>query len=210
MTNKVCDDKTTKETTRATSERDKMPKGDNNDIFKQKRIVMLNSEVTCKVATDFQEELFKLQLQDPSAPIVVLINSPGGSVTSMWAMVDAMDLLSCPIYTLACGEAMSAASIVLANGEKGKRFATPNTYIMLHQVRSGMAGKNTEIQNYAKWVDEIQRQIDRFFIAKTKITRKTIRQYMDIDTFVDAKKALELGVIDSVITDFAELRVPGW
>jgi len=130
----------------------------------------------------------------------------------MWSMVDAMDLLRCDVHTLCVGKAMSAASCVLMNGVKGKRFCTPHARIMMHKIAGGSFGDVDSMANYVDEVKRLQKQSDDFMVSKTKFNKKELLALFKEkgEIYLPAQKALEKGVVDKVIRSFSELKLKGW
>jgi len=178
----------------------------------RKRCVYLTGRIEEDTARKFVENILRLEMNDPTRDILVIIDSRGGSVDSMWSMVDAMDLLRCKVHTLCVGKAMSAAGIVLMNGTKGSRFCTPHARVMIHQIGAGIQGDVDAMENYIEEMARLQRQSDDFIVQKTKYNKKdllaTIKEKREI--YLSAEEALKRGVVDKIITSFSELKLKGW
>ncbi len=190
-----------------------MPMENNKDSLSAKRrCVYLTGTINEETTRKFVENILRLEMQEPTKDILVIIDSCGGSVDSMWSMIDTMNLLRCKVHTLCVGKAMSAAGIVLMNGTKGKRFCTPHARIMIHQIGSGARGETDSMENYIEEISRLQRQSDDFVVQKTKYNKKDlladIKEKREI--YLPAEKALEKGIVDKIITSFNELKLKGW
>ncbi len=180
------------------------------DEQKTKRCVYLIGNVDEESSEEFIKTLFKLELEGPEKDIVVVIDSYGGYVHSMWGMIDTMNLLSCPIHTLTVGKAMSAGAMVLLNGAKGKRYIAPNASIMLHQLSAGISGTASSLLNEAEEIKRMHKHMCDFIIKNTKIAKNKIAEIMREDFHLNSRQAVEFGVVDRVLTKFGDLKLKGW
>ncbi|PIS17397.1 MAG: ATP-dependent Clp protease proteolytic subunit, partial [Candidatus Nealsonbacteria bacterium CG09_land_8_20_14_0_10_42_14] len=140
-----------------------------------------------------------LASQDPKKDIQLYINSPGGSVTAGMAIYDTMQYVKCPISTVCVGMAASMGATLLAAGEKGKRFALPNSQILLHQVAGGVTGEAIEIEITAKQIIKIKEKLNKILAKHTGQLLDKVEKDTDRDFYLDAQEAKEYGIIDEVI-----------
>ncbi|MEG0752484.1 MAG: ATP-dependent Clp endopeptidase proteolytic subunit ClpP [Angelakisella sp.] len=173
------------------------------DIFSRllnDRIVMLCEEVTDTSASLVVAQLLYLEGQDPEKDISLYINSPGGSVTAGMAIYDTMNYIKCDVSTICVGMAASMGSFLLAAGAKGKRFALPNSEIMIHQPMGGMKGQVTDIKIHTDRLLHIKEKLNKILANQTGKPLDVIIKDTERDNFLDADEALEYGLIDKVIT----------
>lgn len=163
------------------------------------RIIMLTEEFTDDLASVIIGQLLYLQNEDPKKDITMYINSPGGSVTAMWAIIDTMDMIKPQISTVCVGLAASAASFVLANGQKGKRFILPNAEVMIHQPLGGAQGQASDVEIKArKLIEAKERGID-FYVKKTGQKRAKIAKDIDRDYYLSAEESVNYGIVDKIL-----------
>lgn len=173
------------------------------DIFSRllnDRIVMLNEEVNNVTASLVVAQLLYLEGQDPSKDISLYINSPGGSVTAGLAIYDTMQYIKCDVSTICLGMAASMGAFLLAGGTKGKRFALPNSTIMIHQPSGGAQGQATEIQIVADHIAKTKRTLNEILAANTGQPLEVVEKDTDRDNYMSAEEALAYGLIDGVVT----------
>ncbi|HDJ30373.1 MAG TPA: ATP-dependent Clp protease proteolytic subunit [bacterium] len=163
------------------------------------RIVFLAGPITDALANLVIAQILYLASKDPKKEIKLYINSPGGSVTAGLAIYDTMQYVECPISTVCVGLAGSMAAVLLAAGKKGKRFALPNSEILLHQVAGGVSGEAVEIEITAKQIIKIKNKINQILAKHTGQPLKKIEKDTDRDFYLSAKEAKEYGIIDMVI-----------
>ena len=164
------------------------------------RIIFLGDEVDNNTANLIIAQLLFLEAEDPDKDISFYINSPGGSVTSGFAIYDTMNYIKPDVSTICVGMAASMGAFLLAAGAKGKRFALPNSEIMIHQPLGGVQGQATDIAIHAKRIVEIKEQINKILSERTGQTLKKISQDTERDNFMTAQEALKYGLIDHVVT----------
>lgn len=181
-----------------------------NEIENHKRYVYLTDTVDEDMAEDTIKALFKFEKENPSDDIIVIINSYGGYVDSMWAIVDAMQMVSCPIHTLVVGKAMSAGSLILLSGDKGKRYSTPNSRIMIHQISGASYGATKDVEAHANEMKRMEMQCRQHIVKRTKFTLKNLDNVLHHDYFLTPKDAIKHGVIDKVVSSFSDLNIKGW
>lgn len=163
------------------------------------RIIFLADEVNDVTASLVVAQLLYLEVEDPDKDIALYINSPGGSVTAGMAIYDTMNYIKCDVSTICIGMAASMGAFLLSSGAKGKRFALPNSEIMIHQPLGGMQGQATDIKIHA---DHILRTRDTLNSILAKNTGKpidVIAKDTDRDNFMSAEEAMNYGLIDKVI-----------
>ena len=163
------------------------------------RIILLGSAINDDVANSIVAQLLYLQFEDSKADIHMYINSPGGSITSGMAIYDTMQFISCDVATYCLGQCASMGAMLLTAGTKGKRFALPNSRIMIHQPLAGMQGTAVELQIHAKEVIRTKRRMNELMLKHTGQTLDKIEQDTDRDNFMSAEEAQAYGLIDSVL-----------
>ena len=163
------------------------------------RIIMLSGQIDDNVANSVIAQLLFLDAQDPEKDIFLYINSPGGSVTAGMAMYDTMNFINADVQTIVIGMAASMASVLLAAGEKGKRWALPNAEVMIHQPLGGAQGQATEIESAARHILKTRERLNQILSDKTGQPIEVIEQDTDRDNFKTAEEALEYGLIDGIM-----------
>ena len=161
------------------------------DIFSRllcDRIIFLGEEVTDASASVVIAQLLFLEAEDPDKDIYLYINSPGGSVTAGFAIYDTMQHVKCDVSTICIGLAASFGSFLLAGGAKGKRFALPNSEIMIHQPLGGAKGQATDIEIHAKWILKIKERLNKILSERTGQPIEKIQEDTERDNFMSLKK----------------------
>ena len=172
------------------------------DIFSRllnDRIVILSEEVNDTTASLIVAQLLYLEAQDPDKDIQFYINSPGGSVTDGFAIYDTMQYIKCDVSTICVGMAASMGAFLLAAGAKGKRFALPNSEIMIHQPLGGTQGQATDIKIHADHIIRIREKMNRMLSEMTGKPLQVITADTERDNFMTAEQAREYGLIDKVM-----------
>lgn len=172
------------------------------DIFSRllnDRIVMLTEEVNDTSASLVVAQLLYLEGQDPSKDISLYINSPGGSVTAGMAIYDTMQYIKCDVSTICMGMAASMGAFLLAAGAKGKRFALPNSDIMIHQPSGGAQGQATDVMIHADHIISTKKKLNQILSERTGQPLEVIAKDTERDNFMTAQQAQEYGLIDKVI-----------
>ena len=164
------------------------------------RIIFLGEEVNDVTASLVVAELLFLEAEDPGKDIQLYINSPGGSVTAGMAIYDTMQYIKCDVSTICLGMAASMGAFLLAGGTKGKRFALPNSTIMIHQPSGGAQGQATEIQIVADHIAKTKRTLNEILAANTGQPLEVVEKDTDRDNYMSAEEALAYGLIDGVVT----------
>ncbi len=163
------------------------------------RIIFLGSQVNDSVANSVIAQLLYLASIDPGKDIQFYINSPGGSVTSGLAIYDTMQYIKCPISTVCVGMAASMGAVLLAAGAKGKRFALPNSEILLHQVAGGVTGEAIEVEITARQIIKIKENLNKILAKHTGNPLDKIERDTDRDFYLSAEEAKKYGIIDEVL-----------
>ena len=175
------------------------------DIFSRllkDRIIFLGEDVNATTASLVIAQLLFLESEDPDREISLYINSPGGSITDGMGIVDTMNYIKCPVSTICVGLAASFGAVLLANGEKGKRFATPNAEILIHQPLiggNGIAGQTTEIKIQADHMIKTREKLNKLLSDKTGQSIETIERDTERDHWMTAEEALKYGLIDGIM-----------
>ncbi|MBQ2826955.1 MAG: ATP-dependent Clp endopeptidase proteolytic subunit ClpP [Clostridia bacterium] len=164
------------------------------------RIIFLSDEINDVTASLTVAQLLFLESQDPDKDISLYINSPGGVITSGMAIYDTMNYIKCDVSTICIGMAASMGSFLLAAGTKGKRFALPNSEIMIHQPLGGTQGQATDIKIHAEHILRIRDRMNSILSERTGQPIEKIVQDTERDNFMTAAQACEYGIIDKVIT----------
>lgn len=164
------------------------------------RIIMLGSAIDDNVANSIVSQLLFLAAEDPEKDISLYINSPGGSITAGMAIYDTMQFIKPDVSTICIGMAASMGAFLLAAGKKGKRFALPNSEVMIHQPLGGAQGQATEIEIAAKRILFLRDKLNGILAERTGQPLEVIQKDTDRDNFMTAQKAMEYGLIDKVLT----------
>lgn len=165
----------------------------------EKRIIYLDDEIDDKCAKDIISSLLKLDMCNHK-DITMYINSGGGSVSAGLSIYDTMNLIKSDIKTICIGRCASMASILLINGAKGKRYALPNSEVMIHEVSSGTFGKITEMSDKLEHSKKLNERLMKIIASKTKKTMKELkRDVVNKDTWMNANEALKYGFVDAIL-----------
>ncbi len=163
------------------------------------RIIFIGTPINDFVANAVVAQMLFLQMDDPKKDISLYINCPGGSVTDGMAIYDTMNFLQCDIVTYCVGQAASMATLLLAAGTKGKRYALPNSRVMMHQPTGGATGQTSDISIAAKEILRWRAQMNELLAHHTNKTAAEIASDSDRDFYLTAKEAMEYGIVDKVI-----------
>ena len=171
-----------------------------NKLFEE-RIIFLGVQIDDASANDVMAQLITLESIDPDRDILMYINSPGGSMTSMMAIYDTMQYVQPEIQTFCLGQAASAAAVILSAGTKGKRMALPNSRILIHQpaIESGY-GQSSDLEIQAREIQRMRSSMERVLAAHTGRDEDEIRRDIERDKFLTAQDAKEYGLVDEVLT----------
>lgn len=174
------------------------------DIFSRllnDRIIMLTEEVNNQTASLVVAQLLYLEGQDPTKDISLYINSPGGSVTDGMSIYDTMNYIKCDVSTICMGMAASMGAFLLSAGAKGKRYALPNSDIMIHQPSGGAQGQATDMLIHTQHIIDTKKKLNEILAANTGQPYDVIAKDTERDNFMTAQEALEYGLIDKVIAN---------
>lgn len=165
------------------------------------RIIMLNGPVTDESANTIVAQLLFLESDNPDKDINLYINSPGGSVTAGMAIYDTMQYIKSDVSTICLGLAASMGSFLLTAGAKGKRFALPNSEILIHQpsVHGGFQGQATDIKIHADWLLKTKAKLNKIYSERTGQPLERIEQDMERDYYMTAEEAFKYGIVDKVL-----------
>ena len=170
------------------------------------RIVFLGSGVDDTIANVVIAQLLFLESEDPDKEISLYINSPGGSVTAGLAIYDTIQYIRCPVSTICIGQAASMGAVLLACGEAGRRFALPNSRVLIHQPLGGFSGQASDIDIQAREILKIRVRLNEILVHHTGKTLDKIRHDTDRDYFMTAMEAQEYGLLDEVLTSKSDLK----
>ncbi|MCI5791036.1 MAG: ATP-dependent Clp endopeptidase proteolytic subunit ClpP [Clostridiales bacterium] len=162
------------------------------------RIIFLSGEVNDQVASSIVAQMLYLETKDPSKDISLYINSPGGSVTAGMAIFDTMNYIKCDVSTICIGLAASMGAFLLSSGTKGKRYALPNSEIMIHQPSGGVQGQASEIAIVAENILKTRAKLNQILSENTNQPLEKIARDVERDFYMDAEEACEYGLIDKV------------
>ena len=174
------------------------------DIYSRllkERIIFLTGPVYDQVAAVICAQLLFLESENPSKDISFYINSPGGVVSAGLAIYDTMQYIRSPVSTLCIGQAASMGSLLLAAGAKGKRFATPNARVMVHQPSGGAQGQASDIEIHAREIIDVRRRLDEIIALHTGQDIEKVKQDTERDYFMSSEEAKDYGIIDRVISE---------
>lgn len=164
------------------------------------RIIFLGSAIDDDVANLVIAQLLFLAAEDPEKDIHLYINSPGGSVTAGMGIYDTMQFIKPDVSTICVGMAASMGSLLLTAGAPGKRFALPNSEIMIHQPLGGVRGQASDIKIHAEWIIKTKVKLNKIYVERTGQTYEKIDRDTDRDNFMSAEDAMQYGLVDRVIT----------
>ncbi|HEY7281464.1 MAG TPA: ATP-dependent Clp endopeptidase proteolytic subunit ClpP [Actinomycetota bacterium] len=173
------------------------------DIYSRllkERIVFLGTPIDDQVGNLIMAQLLFLESEDPDKDINLYINSPGGDITSLFAIYDTMKYVRCDVSTIVMGQAASAAAVLLAAGTKGKRFALPHSRVLIHQPHGGAQGQAVDIEIQAREILRYRKLLDEILAEHTGQTIEKISRDTDRDFIMTAEQAKEYGVIDEVFS----------
>ena len=173
------------------------------DIYSRllnERIIFIGQQIDDDIANLVVAQLIHLESDDPEKDIAVYVNSPGGSLHAGLAIYDAMQYVNPDVSTLCYGMAMSAGSLILTGGTKGKRYTLPNARILIHQPSSGFQGQSTDIEIHAKEILELRHVLDDIYSRHTGQTREQVHDDMERDRFFSAQQAVDYGLVDEIIS----------
>ena len=170
------------------------------------RIVFIGTPIDDFVANSVVAQLLFLQMQDPKRDINLYINSPGGSVTAGLAIYDTMQFVTCDVATYCMGIAASMGAVLLAAGTQGKRYALPNSDIMIHQVSGGAQGTASDVERTVEWMFKIKRRLIHILSAHTGKSDEQVQIDSDRDYWMSADEAMAYGLVDEVVKSRKDVR----
>jgi ATP-dependent Clp protease protease subunit len=172
------------------------------------RIVFLGTGVNDEVANSIIAQLLFLQMEDPKKDIHLYINSPGGSVTAGLAIYDTMQFMTCDVNTYCIGMAASMGAVLLAAGTRGKRFALPNSDIMIHQVSGGAQGTASDVERTVEFMYKLKKRLTRILAEHTSKSEEQVKMDSDRDYYMSAQEAKDYGLVDEVVKSRKEIPGP--
>jgi ATP-dependent Clp protease protease subunit len=179
------------------------------DIYSRllkERIIFITGPIEDHMSSLVCAQLLFLEAENPKKEIAMYINSPGGVVTSGMAVYDTMQFIKPAVSTLCTGQAASMGSLLLCAGERGMRFALPNSRIMVHQPSGGFQGQASDIERHAEDIIKMKRRLNEVYVKHTGQTYEAIETTLDRDYFMSAEQARDFGIVDQVITTRAALE----
>jgi len=165
----------------------------------QERIIFLGNEIEDNIANVVMAQMLHLDAEDPEKDIQLYINSPGGAITSALAIYDTMQFIKSPVSSICIGQAASAAAVLLLAGEKGKRFALPNSRILLHQPSGGVQGTSIDVEIQTREMVRLRKVLNEIIAKHTGQDIKKIEKDTERDFILSAEEAKEYGIVDEVI-----------
>jgi ATP-dependent Clp protease, protease subunit len=192
----------TQETPRGTETRDVYSR-----LLKD-RIIFLGTPIDDTVANLIIAQLLHLESEDPDKDIMVYINSPGGEITGLFAIYDTMQYIKADVQTICVGQAASAAAVILASGEPGKRFILPHSRVLIHQPHGGASGQAVDIEIQAKEIVRMRQLLDEMLAFHTGQALDRVSKDTDRDFIMSGQEAKDYGIVDEVITNRELAAVP--
>lgn len=171
------------------------------------RIILLTEPINDETAAAITSELLYLEAENSEAPITIYINSPGGSISSGFAIYDVMNKIKCPVHTMVMGIAASMAAFILCSGSRGNRYALPNASIMIHQPKGAIEGQAADVEIYAKRLVELRQELYKIMAKNTGMSYEEMAYACERDNYLTPKKALEMGFIDKIISFHPKAQV---
>ncbi len=171
------------------------------------RIIFLGTAIDDGVANSIIAQLLFLQMEDGKKDISIYINSPGGSVTSGLAIFDTMQFLTCDVNTYCIGMAASMGAVLLAAGTKGKRYALPNSDIMIHQVSGGAQGTASDVERTVEYMYKLKKRLIRILADSTGKSEEIVRNDSDRDYYMTATEAKDYGLVDVVVSSRKDIKI---
>ncbi|QDU91269.1 ATP-dependent Clp protease proteolytic subunit [Pirellulimonas nuda] len=170
------------------------------DLLLENRVIFLQGEIYDGNANELVMKLLYLQSENRRKDVHFYINSPGGSVTSTLAIYDTMQMVTCPVATYCVGLAASGGAVLLAGGEKGKRFALPHSKVMIHQPHGGVGGQISDIEIQANEIIKTRETLNQILAGHTGKTVEDILKACDRDYYLTASESKEFGLVDDILT----------
>ena len=164
------------------------------------RIILLTEPINDETAAAITSQLLYLEAENSEDPITIYINSPGGSISSGFAIYDVMNKIKCPVHTMVMGIAASMAAFILCSGSRGSRYALPNASIMIHQPKGAIEGQAADVEIYAKRLVDLRQELYKIMAKNTGMSYEEMAYACERDNYLTPKKALEMGFIDKIIS----------
>ncbi|MFH1047030.1 MAG: ATP-dependent Clp protease proteolytic subunit [Patescibacteria group bacterium] len=164
------------------------------------RIIMLCTAINSDVASLVTSQLLYLESQDSKFPVWMYIQSPGGVISAGLAIIDTMNLIACPVYTVCMGSAASMGAMILACGDRGHRYILPNAEVMIHQPSGGTSGQETDIQIAAARIHRMKEKMNALLAQQTGQPEETIKRDVERDFWMTADEAKAYGMVDAILT----------
>ena len=164
------------------------------------RIILLTEPINDETAAAITSQLLYLEAENSNEPITIYINSPGGSISSGFAIYDVMNKIKCPVHTMVMGIAASMAAFILCSGSRGSRYALPNASIMIHQPKGAIEGQAADVEIYAKRLVDLRQELYKIMAKNTGMSYEEMAYACERDNYLTPKKALEMGFIDKIIS----------
>lgn len=164
------------------------------------RIILLTEPINDETAAAITSQLLYLEAENSNEPITIYINSPGGSISSGFAIYDVMNKIKCPVHTMVMGIAASMAAFILCSGSRGSRYALPNASIMIHQPKGAIEGQAADVEIYAKRLVNLRQELYKIMAKNTGMSYEEMAYACERDNYLTPKKALEMGFIDKIIS----------
>ena len=164
------------------------------------RIILLTEPINDETAAAITSQLLYLEAENSEDPITIYINSPGGSISSGFAIYDVMNKIKCPVHTMVMGIAASMAAFILCSGSRGNRYALPNASIMIHQPKGAVEGQAADVEIYAKRLVDLRQELYKIMAKNTGMSYEEMAYACERDNYLTPKKALEMGFIDKIIS----------
>jgi ATP-dependent Clp protease protease subunit len=181
------------------------PRGERSfDIYSRllkERVIFLSGPIDDNISNLVVAQLLFLESENPEKDISIYINSPGGSISAGLAIYDTMQFISSSVSTLCIGQAASMGALLLAGGDKGKRYVLPNSRIMIHQPLGGFQGQASDFEIHAKEILHMKKVVNEILAKHTGQTIKKIEKDTDRDNFLDANAAIKYGIVDKVLNE---------
>ena len=168
-------------------------------LLLKERIIFLGTPIVDQVANNVIAQLLYLDREDPERDISLYINSPGGSITSLFAIYDTIQYIQPDVSTVCMGMAASAAAVILAGGTRGKRFALPHARVMLHQPQGGASGQAADIEIQARLILQMREQLNRILAKHTGQEYEKVAEDTDRDFWMRANEAVDYGIVDDIL-----------
>lgn len=171
------------------------------------RIILLTETINDETAASITSQLLYLEAENSEEPITIYINSPGGSISSGFAIYDVMNKIKCPVHTMVMGIAASMAAFILCSGSRGNRYALPNASIMIHQPKGAVEGQAADVEIYAKRLVDLRKELYKIMAKNTGMSYEEMAYACERDNYLTPKKALEMGFIDKIISFHPKAQV---